>query len=64
MTDVRALVLRDLTLVNLVPLATAFVIAELFYKFHSFTLEAAAFLATWYVLRVVAKLAVGGKASR
>ncbi|MGH2451273.1 MAG: hypothetical protein ACRDGE_08385 [Candidatus Limnocylindria bacterium] len=59
MTEVRALVLRDLTLVNLVPLATAFVVAELFYKFHSFTLEAAAFLATWYALRVVAKLVVG-----
>ncbi len=28
----------------------AFVIAELFYKFHSFTLECIAFLATWYVL--------------
>ena len=25
-------------------------IAELFYKFHSFTLEALAFLATWYAL--------------
>lgn len=28
----------------------SFVIAELFYKFHSFTLETAAFLATWFVL--------------
>jgi hypothetical protein len=28
----------------------AFVIAELFYKFHSFTLECAAFLGTWFVL--------------
>ena len=28
----------------------AFLIAELFYKFHSFTLECAAFLATWFVL--------------
>ena len=27
-----------------------FVIAELFYKFHSFTLETLAFLATWFVL--------------
>jgi hypothetical protein len=30
--------------------AFAFVIAELFYKFHSFALECLAFLATWYVL--------------
>jgi len=28
----------------------SFVIAEFFYKFHSFTLECAAFLATWFVL--------------
>ena len=28
----------------------SFLIAELFYKFHSFTLETLAFLATWYVL--------------
>ena len=33
-----------------VPLAAAFVIAELFYKFGSFALECIAFLATWYVL--------------
>lgn len=31
----------------------AFVIAELFYKFHSFTLECAAFLVTWFVLDAV-----------
>ncbi len=34
-------------------LALAWVIAELFYKFHSFTLECAAFLATWSVVDVV-----------
>ncbi|MDQ3935455.1 MAG: hypothetical protein M3340_12585 [Actinomycetota bacterium] len=28
----------------------ALVIAELFYKFHSFTLECLAFVATWWVL--------------
>jgi hypothetical protein len=28
----------------------SFVIAELFYKFHSFSLECMAFLATWYLL--------------
>ena len=30
--------------------AVSIVIAELFYKFHSFTLECVAFLATWYVV--------------
>ena len=29
--------------------AAAFVVAELFYKWHSFTLECAGFLVTWYV---------------
>lgn len=31
-------------------LAASFVLAEMFYKFHSFTLEAGAFLGTWYLL--------------
>jgi len=33
-------------------LAISWLIAELFYKFHSFTLECAAFLATWFVFDV------------
>jgi hypothetical protein len=37
----------------------AFVIAELFYKFQSFTLECAAFLATWFVLDGVVHLLTG-----
>jgi hypothetical protein len=28
----------------------SFLIAEVFYKFHSFTLETGAFLGTWYAL--------------
>ncbi|HSD60255.1 MAG TPA: hypothetical protein VLC55_05315 [Burkholderiales bacterium] len=32
----------------------ALLIAEAFYKFHSFTLECLAFLATWYALSWVA----------
>lgn len=39
------------TAVTLASLAIAFVIAEPLYKFHSFTLETVAFLATWWVLR-------------
>jgi hypothetical protein len=31
-------------------LTLAFIIAELFYKFHSFTLECGAFLFTWYAI--------------
>ena len=46
------------TLVTLISLAIAFGIAETFYKFHSFTLEAGAFLATWWALRRVGLLFV------
>lgn len=44
-SSVRALVGEHLP-----TLATSLVVAELFYKFHSFTLECIAFLATWFVL--------------
>jgi antibiotic biosynthesis monooxygenase (ABM) superfamily enzyme len=40
-------------LVRLPGLPLAFIIAELFFKFHSFTLECAAFLLTWLVIDVV-----------
>jgi hypothetical protein len=40
-------------------LGISIVIAEVFYKFHSFTLEVAAFLATWYVVdALVSRVAV------
>jgi hypothetical protein len=49
-TLVNSLPLRQLILAQAPILAVSIVIAELFYKFHSFTLECIAFLATWYVL--------------
>jgi hypothetical protein len=48
-------------------LGLSFVIAELFYKFHSFTLECLAFLATWFVLDAAGQLVVarlGGRGAR
>lgn len=39
--------------------AVAFVVAELFYKFHSFTLECLAFLATWYAFGLCRDLLSG-----
>ena len=39
----------------------SFVIAELFFKFHSFTLECGAFLATWYALDAVLHVMTGSK---
>lgn len=49
-TLTRSIPLRQLLLEQAPILAISFVIAELFYKFHSFTLECIAFLATWYLL--------------
>ena len=34
-------------------LLAAFLLAEAFYKFHSFTLECLAFLATWFAIDAV-----------
>lgn len=47
-TLIRSLSVRHLVLEQLPALTASLVIAELFYKFHSFILECAAFLATWY----------------
>jgi hypothetical protein len=48
-TLLRGLPLRRLLAEQLPTLAAAWLMAELFYKFHSFSLECAAFLATWFV---------------
>ena len=39
-----------------VPFVIAFLVAEFFYKFHSFTLECLAFLATWFLLSYLQSL--------
>jgi hypothetical protein len=49
-TLTRSIPLRHLLLEQVPALMISFVIAEMFYKFHSFTLECMSFLATWYVL--------------
>lgn len=49
-TLLRTLPLNRLLIEQLPVIALAWVIAELFYKFRSFSLETAAFLATWFVL--------------
>ena len=51
----RSLTTKEIFFEQLPIMAASTVIAELFYKFHSFTLELIAFLATWYLL----DLAVG-----
>jgi hypothetical protein len=47
---VRALPSRQLLARQLPVIVASFAIAEAFYKFHSFTLECGAYLATWFVL--------------
>ena len=44
---------RDLAFIQAPSFLIALVIAELFYKFHSFLLETGAFLVTWLVLDAV-----------
>lgn len=46
----RRLTVRQLALEQLPILLVALGLAEVFYKFHSFLLEAGAFLLTWLVL--------------
>lgn len=48
---------RRVALTEAPSLVGSVVIAEVFYKFHSFTLECVAFLATWLVLGYVTSLA-------
>ncbi len=48
--------LVSVTLAELIALTVSFLIAETFYKFRSFTLECAAFLATWLVIGFVFSL--------
>lgn len=49
-TLLRSLRMRHARFSEPVSLVAALAIAELFYKFHSFLLEAGAFLLTWLVL--------------
>ncbi len=47
LTFLRNLTVRNLLVAEAPSLAISIVIAEVFYKFHSFTFECIAFLATW-----------------
>src|SRR5207244_2618005 len=53
-TLIRSVTARKLLIEQAPPLAVSVVVAELFYKFHSFTLECLAFLATWFALDFLA----------
>ena len=47
-TLLRMLCVKRILIEQVPAIAAAWLIAELFYKFHSFSLECAAFLATWF----------------
>lgn len=49
-TLLRRLPRREIVLQQLPGVGSSLVIAEVFYKFGSFSLEVIAFLATWFVL--------------
>ena len=48
-TLLRLLNTKQMLCEQLPVIAAAWLVAELFYKFHSFSLECAAFLATWFL---------------
>lgn len=57
----------DLVAVHGPAFIAAFLVAEAFYKFHSFTLECLAFLATWFVFDAAAtglRTLVSGRGGR
>lgn len=58
---IKAMSARQLFLEQLPVFVVSLLIAELFYKFHSFTLECVAFLATWYVLDGVVRFFVSSQ---
>jgi hypothetical protein len=55
---------RQALAVELPCLVASLALAELFYKFHSFTLECLAFLATWLVLSGAASALLGAHRAR
>lgn len=52
----RLALLNPALAVDAATLAISLGIAEAFFKFHSFSVEALAFLGTWYALRRVGRL--------
>ena len=52
-TLLKSLRSRQVYLSEPVSFVAALVIAELFYKFHSFLLETGAFLLTWFVIGAI-----------
>ena len=58
-TLLKSLHSRQVYLSEPVSFVAALIIAELFYKFHSFLLETGAFLLTWFVLGAIVHTVTG-----
>lgn len=58
-TLIKRLTVRELLVVQTPTIAMSLAIAEVFYKFGSFALEALAFLVTWFVLDAFGSVAFG-----
>lgn len=58
-TLLRSLTVSRLVLEQLPAFIISFIIAEMFYKFHSFSLETGAFLLTWFVVDALIQFFVG-----
>jgi hypothetical protein len=56
-TLIQSVPLRRLLATQAPSLLLAFLIAEFYYKWHSFTLECLGFLATWFVIDAAISLA-------
>ncbi len=56
-TLLHSVPLKQLLIEQVPVILVSMLIAELFYKFHSFTLETIAFLGTWYVLDALYRMA-------
>lgn len=53
---IRSLTTKELIFEQAPTMSISWIIAELFYKFHSFTLECAAFLVTWFVFDALVQM--------
>ncbi|MCP5113607.1 MAG: hypothetical protein GY953_22470 [bacterium] len=66
-TLTRTLSAKRFLMEQIPALGGALIVAEIFYKFHSFTLECLAFLGTWYAFDALVALirrSVAGQQSR
>ena len=53
---IKSMTTREILAEQVPAMTLSMLIAEMFYKFHSFTLECLAFLGTWYLLDLLIRL--------